>query len=56
MKSWNVEIDYPSEILQVDAETKEEAELKALRQLGVQSINCEKVCTAEAEEPNNLNN
>lgn len=50
MKTWNVDIDYPSECMQVEAETKDEAELKALRMLGVQSINCEKNCTAEAEE------
>lgn len=50
MKTWNVNIDYPSECMEVEAETKEEAELKALRQIGVVEINVEKNCTAEAVE------
>lgn len=50
MKTWNVDIDYPSECLEVEAETKEEAEDKALEMLGEVVINAEKSCTAEAEE------
>ena len=52
MKKWNVDVDYPSECMEVEAETKEEAELEALRQIGVVEINAEKNCTAEAEEIN----
>ena len=36
--------------MKVEAKKKEEAEEKALEMLGDQTINCEKVCTAEAEE------
>jgi len=50
MKKWNVDIDYPSECMEVEAETKEEAEIEALRQIGVVEINAGKKCTAEAEE------
>lgn len=50
MKNWSVDIDYPSENMEIEAETKEEAEEKAIQALGIQTINCEKVCTAEAEE------
>ncbi len=50
MKIWNVDIDYPSECMEVEAETKEEAEDEALRQIGVVTINAEKSCTAEAVE------
>jgi len=50
MKTWNVDIDYPAECMNIEAETKEEAEDKALEMLGVQEINCERVCTAEAIE------
>ena len=50
MKIYQVNIDYPSEIMEVEANTKEEAENKALEMFGIQTINCEKVCTAEAEE------
>jgi hypothetical protein len=50
MKEFDVTIDYPSESVVVEAETKEDAELKALRELGVVEINAEKNCTAEAEE------
>ncbi len=53
MKTYQVNIDYPSEIMEVEANTKEEAENKALEMLGEVTINCEKVCTAEAEEVNN---
>jgi len=49
-KIWDVDIDYPSEIIEVEAETKEEAEEKALQMLGEQTIICEKVCRAEAVE------
>ena len=52
MKKWNVDVDYPSECMEVEAETKEEAELEALRQIGVVEIKAEKNCTAEAEEIN----
>lgn len=50
MKSWSVDIDYPSEVMEVEAKTKEEAENEALRQIGVVEINAEKNCTAEAVE------
>ena len=50
MKKWNVDIDYPSECLEVEAKTKEEAEDKALEMLGDITINAERSCTAEAEE------
>ena len=50
MKTYEVDIDYPSECMEVEAESKEEAEDKALKMLGVQDINCEKNCTAEATE------
>ncbi len=50
MKKWNVDIDYPSECIEVEAETKEEAEDNALEMLGDVSINAERSCTAEAEE------
>ena len=50
MKKWNVDIDYPSECMEVEAETKEEAENIALCNIGLVSINAEKQCTAEAEE------
>ena len=49
MKKYEVNIDYPSEVMEVEADSKEEAEDKALQALGIQTINCEKVCTAEAE-------
>ncbi|KKL99002.1 hypothetical protein LCGC14_1818780 [marine sediment metagenome] len=50
LKNYSVNIDYPSEIMNVEATSKEEAEDKALEMLGDQTINCGKVCTAEAEE------
>ncbi len=50
MKEYSVDIDYPSENMFVEAESKEEAENKALEMLGIQTINCEKVCWAEANE------
>jgi hypothetical protein len=49
-KTWNVNIDYPSECMQVEARTKEEAEDKALEMLGIVEFNAVKECTAEAEE------
>lgn len=50
MKKYTVEIDYPSEILEVEANNKEEAENIALEMLGDVAINCSKMCTAEAYE------
>ena len=50
MKEYEVDIDYPSEVLWVKANTKEEAEDKALEMIGEVTINAEKDCTAEAHE------
>ena len=50
MKTYDVTIDYPSEIMQVEANSKEEAEEKALEELGEVTINASKNCTAMAEE------
>ena len=50
MKEWEVDIDYPSESMIVKAETKEEAEIKALDLLGDVTIRVYKECTAEATE------
>jgi hypothetical protein len=49
-KTYEVTIDYPSEIIQVEADSKEEACDKALQCLGEQTIIPEKRCTATAEE------
>lgn len=49
-KTYSVTIDYPSEIMNVEANSKEEAEEKALEMLGDVQINAERSCTAEAEE------
>lgn len=49
---WNVDIDYPSEIMEIEAETKEEAEDRALQSLGIVQFDAEKVCTAEATPVN----
>ena len=48
-KKYSVTIDYPSEVMEVEANSKEEAEDKALEMLGEVTINAEKNCTAEAE-------
>lgn len=45
---WKVDIDYPSEVMEVEAKTKEEAEEKALETLGDVTFNAEKECTAYA--------
>lgn len=50
MKKYRVNIDYPGEIINVEANSKEEAEEKALEEIGEVTINAAKVCTAEAEE------
>lgn len=50
MKKYQVSIDYPSEFVEVEANSKKEAENKALEMLGVVEINAERCCTAEAEE------
>ncbi len=50
MKSYQVNVDYPSEFVEVEANSKEEAEEKALKMLGEQTINCVRSCTADAEE------
>lgn len=47
---YQVNIDYPSEIIEVEANSKEEAEDKALEMLGEITINCSHSCIAEAEE------
>ncbi len=50
MKKYEVNIDYPSEIMEVEANTEEEAEEKALEMIGEVTINVIKCCTAEAVE------
>ena len=47
---YSVNVDYPSEIMEVEATSKEEAEEKALEMIGEVTINAPKNCTAEAEE------
>jgi hypothetical protein len=49
-KEYEVIVSYPEEILVVDAESKEEAENKALEMLGDVLIRAEKEATAEATE------
>ena len=50
MKKYSVDIDYPSEIMEVEAYNKEDAEDKALEMIGEVTINAPKNCTAEAVE------
>ena len=50
MKKYKVYIDYPGEVIEVEANSKEDAETKVLEQIGEVTINATKECTAEAEE------
>lgn len=52
MKTYSVNIDYPSEIMEVRAKSKEDAENKALEMIGEVTFYAPKHCTAEAEEIN----
>ena len=47
---YEVTIDYPSEVMEVEAENEEEAGEKALELIGEVVINAQKSCTTLAEE------
>ena len=49
MAKYQVNIDYPSEFILIEADNKEKAEEMALEMLGDVTINTSKQCTAEAE-------
>lgn len=49
MAKYNVYIDYPQEIMEIEAGSKEEAEEIALKKIGTVTFNAEKEATAEAE-------
>ena len=52
MQNYEVTISYPSEVIHVYAKNKENAEEKALKQIGIINIDVEEVCEANAIELN----